>query len=328
MTSPIQTVLTPAARGELGAKLTTALTTGRVPTRWPDPTDADDAALALWTLHELHYRGFEDVGDELEWHPDLVALRGRLEEDFEEVLRQRHGGAANGTPWSEEGFFELVASHEGLSLARHVQRSADEEQVRELLRIRSVYHLKETDPVTWVLPRLPGTTQAALVELLYDEYGAGRSQRHHATLFADGMRASGLDATYGAHLADAPTEALEQNNAMTMFGLQRRLRGAALGHLAAFEATSSLPSRQMAQGLERLGFPDEMIGYYLEHVTADAVHEQLAVRTVCGSLVAVEPDLVPDVLFGAFTCLDLEARLADRVLGAWQAHRSPDQDVA
>jgi hypothetical protein len=320
-------VLTPAPRGELSREISAALTSGRVPARWPSPSNADDAALALWTLHELHYRGFDDAGDELEWHPDLVAVRGRLEKDFEEVLRTRHNGVTDGTAWNEEDFFELVASHEGPSIARHVQRTADEEQVRELLRLRSVYHLKETDPVAWTLPRLPAATQAALVELLYDEYGAGHAQRHHATLFAEGLRASGLDATYGAHVGEAPTEVLEQNNAMTMFGLQRRLRGAALGHLAAFEATSSLPSRQMAQGLERLGFPEAMIGYYKEHVAADAVHEQLAVRTVCGSLVAAEPELVPDVLFGAFTCLDLEDRIAHRLLASWQS-TEPTEAVA
>ena len=36
----------------------------------------------------------------------------------------------------------------------------------------------------------------------------------------------------------------------------------------------------MAQGLERLGMPADVIRYYLEHVEADAVHEQLAVRAV------------------------------------------------
>jgi hypothetical protein len=106
---------------------------------------------------------------------------------------------------------------------------------------------------------------------------------------------------------------------MSMFGLHRRLRGAALGHLAAFEATSSLPSRRMAQGLDRLGFPQEMIDYYDEHVEADAVHEQLAVRLICGSLLDAEPALAADVFFGAFTCLDLEDRFAGAMLRGWAA---------
>ena len=120
-------------------------------------------------------------------------------------------------------------------------------------------------------------------------------------------------------LDEVPLEVLEQNNAMSLLGLHRRLRGAALGHLAAFEATSSMPSRRMAQGLERLGFPAEIVGYYTEHVEADAVHEQLAARTICGRLVELEPALADEVFFGAFTCLDLEDRFARWMLAQWGA---------
>ena len=91
----------------------------------------------------------------------------------------------------------------------------------------------------------------------------------------------------------------------------------AVGHLAAFEATSSLPSRRMAQGLQRLGLPAEIVGYYTEHVEADAVHEQVALRDVCVRLVAEEPGLEPDVWFGAWACLDLENRTARRLLSGW-----------
>jgi hypothetical protein len=191
--------------------------------------------------------------------------------------------------------------------------------VRELLSVRTIYHLKESDPTAWVVPRMPVGPQAALMELQYDEYGAGDPNRLHAHLFARGLEACGLRPEYGAYIDDVPREVLEQNNAMSMFGLHRRLRGVALGHLAAFEATSSLPSRRMVQGLDRLGFPLEMIDYYDEHVEADAVHEQLAVRVVCGTLLDAEPALVDDVFFGAFTCLDLEDRFAAAMLDGWAA---------
>jgi hypothetical protein len=73
----------------------------------------------------------------------------------------------------------------------------------------------------------------------------------------------------------------------------------------------------MAQGLDRLGFPPEMIGYYTEHVEADAVHEQVALREVCLALVREQPALEPDVWFGAWACLDLESRTARRMLDDW-----------
>jgi hypothetical protein len=281
-----------------------------------EPESADDAAVSLWVLHELSYRGFEGVDDEAEGDPELGRVRRRLERELERGLRARWPGVPDGADLAT-GFFDWVEGHDGPSLARHVQTEATEEQLLDLLRVRSVYHLKEADPTTWVIPRLPVAAKAALVELQYDEYGVGDPARLHAQLFARGMEASGLRSGYGAYVDEAPAEILEQNNALSMFGLQRRLRGAALGHLAAFEATSSMPSRRMAQGLERLGFPGEMAAYYLEHVEADAVHEQVALRDVCVQLVREEPCLEADVWFGAWACLDLEDRTARRLLGGW-----------
>lgn len=309
-------MLTPKARGSLSAAVVAALKAPSDRVEVLEPDSAEDAAIALWTLYELHYRGFEDVDDELEWHPGLLGVRRELEQDLEARLRSRW------TPEVPDGevgeaLFAYVAAHEGPSIARHVQSSADEQQVLELFRLRSIYHLKEADPTAWVVPRLPTGPKAALMELQFDEYGDGDPNRLHSHLWTLGMDALGLRTDYGAYVDDVPVEVLEQNNTMSLFGLHRRLRGAALGHLAAFEMTSSMPSRRMAQGLARLGLTGAMIDYYTEHVEADAVHEQLAARTICGALVAAEPTLAPDVFFGAWTCLDLEDRFARRVLGDW-----------
>jgi len=314
-------MLIPKPRGTLSGALFEAMRSGA--TSWDDvravePDHDDDAQIALWTLYELHYRGFDNADDALEWEPELLRLRRTLEESFESALRARYTAPESTEPFAD-AFFEYVAGHDGRSLASFVHRQADAEQVRELLGVRTIYHLKESDPSAWLVPRLPVAPQAALMELQYDEYGTGDPNRLHAHLYARGLEASGLRSEYGAYIDDVPTEVLEQNNAMSLFGLHRRLRGAALGHLAAFEATSSLPSRRMAQGLERLGFPQEMVDYYAEHVEADAVHEQLAVRVICGSLLESEPSLVDDMFFGAFTCLDLEDRFAGAMLEAWAA---------
>jgi hypothetical protein len=281
----------PKPRGPLCLALQTALRdvpVKPVPRLDLAPESPDDAALSLWMLHELSYGGFDDVADDAEDEPEIVRVRRRLEQDLEASLRQRWPGMPDGVDLAS-GFFDWLAEHDGPSLARHVQTEATREQVLDLLRARSVYHLKEADPTTWVIPRLPTSAKAALAGLQYDEYGVGDPDRLHAHLWARGMAASGLRPEYGAYVDATPVEVLEQNNAVSMFGLKRRLRGAAVGHLAAFEATSSVPSRRMAQGLERLGFPAEMIGYYTEHVEADAVHEQVALRDVCLALVREEP---------------------------------------
>jgi len=315
-------MLTPKPRGRLSESLFSLMTGASEDWRAigsVEPDDADDAHIALWAMYELHYQGLDDVAETMEWHPPLLGVRRRLESGFESDLRSRFISP------TVEGdfagfFFSFIERHDGPSLAAHVQRRCDREQVLELLRWRSIYHLKESDATSWVVPRLLVRPQAALMEVLFDEYGAGDPNRLHSHLFALGMAAAGLSAEYGAYVNDAPSEILEQNNAMSLFGLHRRLRGAALGHLAAFEVTSSMPARRISQGLSRLGLPQALIDYYDEHVIADAVHEQQAVRDVCGTLLEDEPALTDDVFLGAFTCLDREDRVAHRALAEWGLH--------
>ena len=308
----------PKSRGVLSAALVQALSNSETDVRWPEAEHGEDAALALWVLYELSYKGFDEVDDAAEWDPNLLGLRHSLESDLERELRARYGGRTPEHDDLGEDLFAMVEADEGASVARFVQTEADEEQARELLRLRSVYHLKESDPVAFVVPRLPLRAKAALMELQYDEYGGGDPNRLHHQLFARGLEGAGLRAEYGAYVDEVPLEVLEQNNAMSLFGLHRRLRAAAMGHLAAFEATSSVPSRRMAQGFERLGLGGAIVDYYREHVMADSVHDQLAARVICGTLVEDEPHLRDDVYFGAFTCLDLEDRFARYLLSRWE----------
>jgi hypothetical protein len=287
---------------------------------------SDDFQLVLWVLYELHYRGFDDVDEAWEWSPALLQVRASMESAFEGYLRERTRGLVSAAV--EAGgdvatrVTELLEDVDGPSLARYVQREATGEQCLEFLVQRSIYHLKESDPHSWVIPRLSDPVKARLVELQYDEYGAGRPERLHATLFAEGMAACGLSSEYGAYLDVVPGYTLAVSNAMSLFGLHRRLRGAAMGHLAAFEATSSLPCRRYAQGFRRLGLAEQMAEYFDEHVEADAVHEQLALRDICGQLVAEDPRLAEDVFFGAAVCGVLEADAATPMIEAWQGGQS------
>ena len=79
-------------------------------------------------------------------------------------------------------------------LASFLQREASREQVLDFLRERSVQQLKESDPQSFVLPRIDGAAKVALAELQYDEYGGGRPERLHSALYADALAAAGLDA--------------------------------------------------------------------------------------------------------------------------------------
>ena len=102
----------PPARGPLSAWLAATLQgdpavlpAGRRPLAVSGPVLAgpvrqdDDLQLALWCCYELHYRGFEGVEEEWEWHPAIAAFRGRLERQWLTELR----GAAGGVPGCPAG---------------------------------------------------------------------------------------------------------------------------------------------------------------------------------------------------------------------------------
>jgi hypothetical protein len=69
--------------------------------------------------------------------------------------------------------------------------------------------------------------------------------------------------------------------------------------------------------VRRLDLPVPTAWFFDEHVEADAVHEQIAVRDLAGGLVAAEPELAADVLFGAAAALHTDAVVGGRLLEAW-----------
>ena len=91
------------------------------------------------------------------------------------------------------------------------------------------------------------------------------------------------DSSYLGYLHDVPAGALAVVNLMSLFGLYRELRGAAF---ASTEITSSPGSGRLVEALERTGAPEPCIGFYREHVEADAVHEQVVRTDLVGDMVA------------------------------------------
>jgi hypothetical protein len=285
-----------------------------------DPLSADDLQLSLYCCYELHYRSFRDVDPYWEWNPSLLAARQRMEDAFEFALRSASPAmAVPPAPHElESALRELIAADDGPPLARVLERRATLDQFREFMVHRSAYQLKEADPHSWAVPRLAGRPKEALVEVQADEYGGGRPGRMHATLFARSMCELGLDANYGAYLDSIPGTTLATVNLMSMFGLHRRLRGAIVGHLAAFEITSPEPNGRYARGLRRLGAGPDATEFFDEHVEADAVHEAVAAHDLAAGLCELEPELAGDVLFGAASLLLLEARFATMLLTCWE----------
>lgn len=281
-----------------------------------------DVQLSLYVCYELHYRGFAGVDDEWEWNPGLLHLRARLEDAFLTAVR-RDAGDIDATATATEEMDRLsLESADGAGPAHYLRRHGTWDQMREYFVHRSLYHLKEGDPHAWAIPRLTGQAKASFTAVEYDEFGAGRGDQVHQQLFAGLMVGAGLDAGYLAYIDMVPAESLAVVNLMSLFGLHRSHRGAAVGHFAATEITSSPGSRRLVDALVRLNAPDACRAFYEEHVEADAVHEQVVRADVVGDLVNREPTLERDVVFGMRAFDTVEDRLGRRLMQCWRAGRS------
>jgi hypothetical protein len=329
-------MIPPTPRGPVSGALFDVLLRGAYPSALADAVGEataasvdvlrdEDLQLTLFGLYELQYGGIEGVDERWEWDTSLLAARAVLEKRFESELRDRIPVPelpATGAEAVAQALFDLTSADGGPSVSRFVAKKATDEQVHEFLIHRSIYTLKEADPHSWAIPRLRGRAKAALVEIQSDEYGGGRPGRVHSAIFAGTMRGLGLDDRYGAYVDQVSALTLASLNMMSMFGLHRRLRGCIVGHLAAFEMTSSIPSRFYGNGFRRLGYGEDVTWYFDEHVEADAVHEQIAGRDLAGGLVEAEPRLLADVMFGAAACLAVDGWTGEEMLAAWTAGKS------
>lgn len=284
---------------------------------------SDDVQLALYLCYEVQYTGLPGT-EHLEWNVGLIEIRQTLERAFraaigEEIARSSAGrrSAPTGPDAVGATIRHLLASDDGPSLSRQMESSGTLEQMRDVIVHRSPYQLKEGDPHTAGVQRMNGRAKQILVQIQAGEYGADApGRRTHAALFADTMCSLGLDPTPNAYLDVLPASSLAISNLISMFGLNRRWRGALVGQLAAFEMTSVIPMGRYAAGLLRMGAPDRARRFYDVHVMADAEHEVMAVDMV-EQQCTLEPATAVDVVFGVQSTLVVERWFAETLLRRW-----------
>lgn len=281
---------------------------------------SDDAQTALYLCYESHFNAIAPLFD-AEWDPLLIEFRRRLEHAFERELRRRVGEYEHAVTADNVGdcVRHLIAVDNGPSVSRHMERCGTLDQMRQFVRHRSAYQLKEGDGHTFGIPRLRHHAKQRLVQIQAGEYGVDEADRvMHSELFAQTMVELGLDNRPNAYIASLPASALAVSNLISMFGLNRRLRSALVGHLAVFEMTSVEPMGRYARALRRMGATDRATRFYDVHVLADAEHEVLVAQLAAAHL-RDEPAAGHEVMFGASCALEVERWFAADLLNAWSS---------
>ena len=283
----------------------------------------EDVQIALHALLEVGYRGFAGVDPAWETAPSAVLAVNRLEDLFLGAVTAEVGPVTADGPDQVRAALDAIAHGDGPSLSAWVEERGTIHHLREFAVHRSAYQLKEADPHTQALLRLPaGRAKSAFVEIQADEYGNGRPGRTHQELFAATMRRLGLDDRYGAYVDHLPAVTLATGNLLSLFGRSRRWLGACVGHLAIFEMTSVGPMARYARAMRRVTGSEDGAEFYDVHVVADQHHQELALDDMAVPFVTEEPSLAADVVFGARAVTLVEGRLTSHLLDRWATNRT------
>ena len=285
-----------------------------------DPLVDGDLHLALWCCYQLHFTGFDDLAFDPEWDPATIAFRRQLEHAFETGLRDEH--RADSVPSDPVVALRVISTWAGPPLSETVSKGT-RAMLDEFAVHRSIYQLKEADAHTFGIPHLAGGAgRAAMIAIQTDEYGHGERGRAHSELFARAMEQLGLDSDIGAYVDAVPGTTLATDNLVNMFGLNRRLRGALVGHLALFEMCSVTPMSRYLEAARRHGDLPAVEDFFAVHVEADVEHSRLALDEMVAPFVDENPAEACDVIFGAAALARVESRFARHVLRCWDRNES------
>jgi hypothetical protein len=184
-------------------------------------------------------------------------------------------------------------------MGAYLRETATLEQMKEIVAQRSLFFLKEPDPWAMVIPSLHGPAKAGLLDVLLDEYGWGRHDHMHSTVYEVLMERLGLDTTYDAYRDRTAWQFLAGLDYQGMLARHRRLCRRMYGYIYLVEADSPRSMVNYLAAWERLGIDDPDVRKFYElHVTADEGHQQVALEEVIAPVVRAEPEAAPEIARG------------------------------
>lgn len=253
-----------------------------------------------------------------EQNDELWLARRTLEAGFRRFLdnQRDEAGFDPQPPGDVAKWFERLATDDhpldSNEWGEHVRERATLDQMKNIVRQRSLFFLREPDPWIHAVPSLTGRAKAGLIDLLLDEYGWGKYERMHSSIYANLMQALGLNSEIDHYEGEASWQFLATLNHQWMCALDPALTRRLIGVVYLTEADSPAAMTNYLAAWERLGIDDENITEFYElHVHADENHRDVALQEVAVPVAEAEgPDAATEIALGIFDGRALEAEFA------------------
>lgn len=286
--------------------------------------DHDDQA-----LQEAH-RSLYAIYADCIWRPtpagqtaEILRFRKILEAGFCSYLERvrEDAGVELNPPKAELGsWFESLAlgEHplEDGAWGEYLRNDATRDALERVVSQRSLFFLREPDPWIYAVPSLTGIAKAGLIDLLLDEYGWGKLDRMHSSIYANLMEALGLETAIDHYELTTTWQFLATLNHQWMCALDPLLSRRLIGTIYLTEADSPQAMTNYLAAWERLGIDDpRVLEFYELHVAADENHRDVALSEVAVPVAEAEgEDAARAIAMGIFDARTLEAEFASSEL--------------
>ena len=318
------------------------------------PTQLDDAAIvdlatrafddgepeALETAHRALYAIYAERiwrAPDAPRPPDeqhtIDRLRGEFECGFRAQLdrhREPHDAALEPpAPEDTADWLEQLAlgdhPDEDGSWGEYVSQTASLDAMKRIVLQRSLFFLREPDPWIYAVPTLAGIAKAGLIDLLLDEYGWGKLDHMHSSVYARVMKALKLKTARDHYEKQTSWQYLATLNHQWMCALDPRLSRRLVGTIYLTEADSPGAMTNYLAAWDRLGIDDTNVAeFYDLHVHADENHRDVALHEVAMPVIEAEgPRAAREIAKGIFDGRALEAAFATSEMARAEAGNAP-----
>lgn len=277
---------------------------------------------ALEQAHRHLYSLYVDGSSHHPSAPDRARLeyvRAILEDGFRRYLDARREGFdvhLESPPIAETRVLsrwmdiQVFARHpaDAFNWSQFVRDEASLSTMKHLVAQRSLFYLREPDPWIYALPTLRGGSKAGLIDLMLDEYGWGKLERMHSSIYGRLMDALDIDSGQDIHAEEASWQYLATLNHQWMCALNGPLSRRLLGTIYLTQAGSSRAMRDYLAAWNRLGIDDpDVRAFYELHARTDENYSSLALDHVVLPVCQLEgPKAVVEIATGIFDARTLE----------------------
>jgi hypothetical protein len=280
-----------------------------------DPAALEQAHRSLYAIYANRiWRPTPDLksADLLRYRLILEAgFRSRLDRVREEAGVDLSQPVANNAEWFESLALGDHPRDDG-TWGRFLREDASLDALKSVVAQRSLFFLREPDPWIYAVPTLTGVAKAGLIDLLLDEYGWGKLDRMHSTIYANLMEALDLETELDHYETTTSWQFLATLNHQWMYALDPMLGRRLIGTIYLTEADSPQAMTNYLAAWERLGIDDpRVLEFYELHVAADENHRDVALSEVAVPVAEAEGSSAAQAIAtGIFDARTLEAEFA------------------